>query len=57
MCFDKRKRGLIKKATELSILTGTKVFLTIVTEDDSSAFCYKSTSEDLSKIKSKINTL
>lgn len=57
MCFLKRKRGLIKKSIELSKLTGAKVFLTIITEDEQTATCYKSSNHDLIKTKLKIKTL
>lgn len=46
MCFIKRKRGLLKKAIELSKLTGARVLLTIITEDYKTATNYKSFNEN-----------
>ena len=42
ICFVKRKRGLLKKAMELSILTGNKVMLAIFDEADNKLSLYKS---------------
>lgn len=57
MCFLKRKRGLIKKAIELSKLTGAKVYLTVITEDDMTATSYKSAEQDLYSQAIKVKTL
>lgn len=57
MCFLKRKRGLIKKAIELSKLTGAKVYLTIITEDDMTATSYKSALLELHKQAKLVKTI
>ena len=55
MCFVKRKRGLIKKAIELSKLTNAKVILTIISSDHTTSICYKSFAEDPLRFINKIN--
>ena len=46
ICFEKRKRGLLKKAMELSILTNCKIVLAINDESDSKMLQYKSFEKD-----------
>jgi hypothetical protein len=57
MCFLKRKRGLIKKAIELSKLTDAKVYLTVISEDDMTATSYHSTEQNLYEQAQKVKTL
>lgn len=46
ICFAKRKRGLLKKAMELSILTGCKMVLGIIDDIDNKLTVYKSFEDD-----------
>lgn len=48
---------MIKKAIELSKLTGAKVYLTVITEDEMTATSYKSDALDLVGQAQQIKTL
>jgi hypothetical protein len=57
MCFLKRKRGLIKKSIELGRLTGAKVYVTVLTEDEQTATSFHSFTPDLKAQAMKVKTL
>lgn len=56
LCFNKRKKGIIKKANELAKLTGAKVFVTIITEDEHTATSFKSCSHTVDELIPKLRT-
>jgi hypothetical protein len=46
ICFAKRKRGILKKAMELSILTNCKIMMAIMDQVDMKMTIYKSFKSD-----------
>lgn len=55
--FQKRKRGIIKKAIEISKLTGAKAFLTLISEDDMTATSYKSVQEGYQEVARRVKSI